>query len=107
MSFRAVFIFVLLFGPVAASAEWTSYASIKMIKAESEGVQVVLDGFSNTSEEVQCERESFFMRPASDNYEAKLSFLLAAYSAALDVKLSYYGCDRSGLIGLSSVMLSR
>lgn len=80
------------------NAAWTGAHKIKVLKAQSNGVYVVLNGFTNT-QLPECEgRNSFFMyfRDGED-HETRVSFLLAAKMADKPVSFSFYECTSNHL----------
>lgn len=66
----------------------TGAQKIKWIKAQGNGVHLLLDGFSDANE--TCVYSSFFMNINEDaNYDAKVSALLSAHVRKADVNIFY------------------
>ena len=95
-------------------SEWTGVKEISSLKAEKGITVVTLKNFTNTSESVSCSTNYFAMAepvPTSDgalevnNYQTRVSFLLAAYMTGKSINISYYDCVGSN-IELSSVLLN-
>ena len=95
-------------------SEWTGVKTISSLKAEKGMIVVTLKEFTNTSEIVSCDTNYFRMAEPvaelnkaldSNNYQARLSFLLAAYMAGKSINISYYDCAGSH-IELSSVQFN-
>ncbi|WP_445356828.1 hypothetical protein ACJJIC_09745 [Microbulbifer sp. ANSA002] len=85
---------IALFQSLSASAAWTEQARIDYLKVHSQGVDVRLKGFENTSAEVACSdtRTFVLVNDESQIYDTKVSFLLSAFMSKTPVNLSYYGC---------------
>ncbi|WP_041590349.1 hypothetical protein [Teredinibacter turnerae] len=84
------FLFGLSFN---SNAEWTGLKEMSELKAQTNGLYLVLKSFSNTSSEVDCNRDSFFMpMEENSNYETRASMWLAAFMANKKIEVSYYEC---------------
>jgi hypothetical protein len=91
----------------SALAAWSGNLYIDVLKVQSNGTYLSLDGFENSDSSIECGKDAFFLSSEADNYEARTSFLLAAYMAGKSINVSYYGCssEHAELIRLSSVSL--
>ncbi|MFA0812013.1 hypothetical protein [Microbulbifer epialgicus] len=88
----------------SANAEWTGAKKITYLKAEDSGIHFKLEGFVNNYEVTASCTDNFYMnKNTTDNYEAKVSFLLSAYMSDKQVNISFGNCDPSGHIAASSV----
>jgi len=103
---KKVLIILLTSIPLVCLAEWTDPYKIKKLKLQGNGTNVVLDGFTNQSQEVDCGSNGFWLSETEQNYQARTSMLLAAYVSGVEVDISYYECE-SGLIKIGSVQFEK
>ncbi|WP_153301833.1 hypothetical protein [Endozoicomonas arenosclerae] len=90
-----------------ANAEWTGSYKVKHIKAQTNGIYLVLGDFRNQSESVSCKYNTLWMDDVeSVNYEARLSVLLTAFTTDIPVNISYYECQGDH-IKISSVSMEK
>lgn len=89
-----------------ASAAWSGYYQIKVLKAHTGGIIFTLDGFSNSDPDITCSTSAFSLLNTAQNYDVRSSFLLAAHMAGQEVSVSFYGCANSGDILVNSVQLN-
>lgn len=111
MKLYVLTITVLFCVSASAHSAWTGKKEISALKVQGNGVYLVLKDFTNTEASIDCEGNSaFFMSESdSDNYQNKLTVLLAAFMENKQVNISYYGCAPSAAnrLGLGSVSLER
>ncbi|MCP3927181.1 MAG: hypothetical protein GY714_31875 [Desulfobacterales bacterium] len=100
----AVFCILL---PTIATAAFTGKHKIIELKAQKEGIYFKLEGFTNNDETIKCDVNGFWMpesKEVGSNYNARVAFLLSAFSTSKKVKISYYRCINN-YIEVSSVVL--
>ncbi len=106
---KKMIILSLLFVVILVSqsfAEWTGKQTISVMKAQTGGIYILLDGFTNASADVTCSSNAFFLPDSDTNYDTKVSFLLASFMGNEEVNFSYYGCT-SNYIQVGSVQLAK
>lgn len=97
-------VLVVLLCPYA-NAAWIEGKMISSLKAQGNGVSFSLEGFKKTDSEIDCESSAFWMPLGDTNYDARLSFLLAAKLSNKLIDVSYYECE-AGLIKVGSVRIN-
>jgi len=98
-----IFIFLISLTQISLAA-WTGNQQVKVLKAQGNGIYLMLDGFVNNDPEIACGSNDFFLLNTSNGYKERVSFLLSAYMSGKSVNVSYYGCS-SGHIEIGSVQL--
>lgn len=99
------FLFVAMLAGQSFAA-WTGKQTISVIKAQTGGLYILLDGYTNTNADVTCSSNAFFLPDSDTNYSTKAAFLMAAFMGNEQVNFSYYGCT-SNYIKLGSVQFAK
>ncbi|MBQ4838095.1 MULTISPECIES: hypothetical protein [Pseudoalteromonas] len=104
---KKIALFAFLALSFNASAAWSGLKEIHTIKAQSNGVYVQLKSFTNTDNSVQCTyNNGFFLEfKSAEEYQTRVSMLLAAYMAGKPVNISYNSCAL-GYLSVGSVSLN-
>lgn len=96
MLLKILIMVALVLASISAQAAWSGKKEIKVLKVQNNGVYLKLKDFSNSDDSIDYSGAStFILGYGENNYQAKLSFLLAAYMSGQSVNVSYYGCAES------------
>ena len=74
-------------------AAWTEKTKIRELRAQANGIYVILENFTNTDVSINCENSGFWMPDDAQNYQVRTSFLISAFVSKQDIKISYYNCN--------------
>lgn len=79
---------------LSANAVFTPAKTVKKVIFSDRGVEITLNEYTNTSEEVKCNSNEFvLLNSDNSNYKVRVAFLLSAYIQQTTVRFSYYGCE--------------
>jgi hypothetical protein len=76
----------------------TGPVKIEWIKAQGNGIHMLLKPYINNDSNITC-GPAFFMSSASEtNYQTKVSMLLTAHTRQSDINISYDKCSQTHVV---------
>ena len=92
---KLIIVLIVICTSVNVNAAWTQRTTIKELRAQGNGMYVVLESFSNTDESINCDNDVFWLPIGVPDYQVRTSMLISAFATNQEIKISYYGCDNS------------